>query len=160
MDWLRAFHAFDFIRVPSPLIILVPNPFALWCLLLMFWSFGIAYRGHFSAAFRGAVRLTWAAFLLYGVSGVMLALSGQKVASAVAAAGKQVTKYGFAPQAKRNPEHWMYTAFVLLSLFAIEALMGKLLPERRATRVLPVVTLFMWGAALMIVRVAVLPSFG
>lgn len=159
MDLLRAFHAYDFIRVSSAWIILVPNPFALACLLFMFWSFAIAAKGQFSHAFRTGVRGMWALFLLYGASGVLLSLGGAKVASAVAVAGKAVTKYNFPPQAKRDPEHWMYTAFVLLSLFAIEALIaGKLMDEQKSARVLPAVTLFMWGAALMIVRVAVVPA--
>ncbi len=161
MDLLRTFHSYDFIQVTSPWVVLVPNPFALATLLVMFWSFGAAFKGQISHGFRVAVRGMWVLFGLYGVSGVLLSLGGAKVASAVALAGKTVTKYGFAPQAKRDPEHWMYTGFVLLSLFALEALLsGKLVGEKKAARLLPVVTLFMWGAALMIVRVAVVPGNG
>lgn len=161
MDLLRALHRFDFMNVPSPWVILLPDPFTVCCFLLMLWSFGVAFRGQFSHAFRVAVRGLWVLFGVYGVSGVLLSLSGLKVASAVALAGKNVTRYGFPPQAKRDPEHWMYAAFVLLSLFVIEALMAqKLLDEKKSARVLPVVTLFMWGAAVMIVHVAVVPAPG
>ncbi len=156
MDLLRAFHDFTF---GTALAKLFPNPFTLVCFVLMLWSVAPALRGAVDRGFVWLTRLSWLVFALYGLSGVALALSGLKVASAVAEAGKTVTKYGFLPDAKRNPEHWMYSVFALGSLFFIEVLIaGKLIDRRRGLYFLPVVTLFLWGCAYMIGRVAVFPG--
>ncbi|WP_161883243.1 hypothetical protein [Deinococcus alpinitundrae] len=156
MDLLRALHDFSF---NTSLAKLFPNLFTLACLLLLIWSIPVALRGVVDRGFILLTRLTWAIFFLYGLSGMLLAASGLKVASAVAEAGKEVTKYGFSPDPKRNLEHWMYTIFALASLYFIEVLIaGKLIDRRKGLYFLPVVTLFLWGCAYMIGRVAIFPG--
>ncbi len=156
MDLLRAFHDWTF---NTSLAKLFPNPFTLACFLLLAWSVIPAITGTLSRGFVLLTRLSWAVFVLSGVSGVLLAISGHKVASAVAAAGSSVTKYGFMPDPKRNLEHWMYTVFALGSLYFIELLIaGKLIERRKGLYFLPLVTLFLWGCAYMIGRVAVFPG--
>ena len=156
MDFLRLFHDFGF---NTPLAKLFPNPLTLACFVLMIWSIAPAIKGVVGGGFTLFTRLTWAIFLLTGVSGVLLAFYGLKVPSAVVEAGKAVTKYGFPPDPKRNLEHSMYTVFVLGSLFFIELLIaGKLVDRRKGLYFLPLVTLFMWGCAYMIGRVAVFPG--
>ncbi|AWN23456.1 hypothetical protein DKM44_09640 [Deinococcus irradiatisoli] len=156
MDLLRAFHDFTF---NTSLAKLFPNPFTLACFLLLVWSVAPAFSGRLGRSFVVLTRLSWAVFGLYGLSGVLLALAGHKVASAVVAAGSSVTKYGFAPDPKRNLEHWMYTVFALSSLYFIEVLIaGKLIERRKGLYFLPLVTLFLWGCAYMIGRVAVFPG--
>ena len=169
MDVLRAFHDYK-------LFWLWPTPFALCCFVLMIWSVLPALRGRMDRGFVWLTRLSWAVFALYGVSGIILALSGQKVASAVATTDARiidicakagisvsggVTRYCFPPDPQRNLEHWMYTSFCLVSLYLIGRIIAGTLVERRlGLRYLPLVTLFLWGAAYMIWRVAVLPGNG
>ncbi|GAA4021872.1 hypothetical protein GCM10022631_40160 [Deinococcus rubellus] len=156
MDLLRALHDFSF---NTSLAKLFPNLFTLACLILLVWSVVPALRGVVDRGFVLLTRLSWAIFFLYGLSGVLLAVSGLKVASAVAEAGKTVTRYGFLPDPKRNLEHWMYTIFALASLYFIEVLIaGKLIDRRKGLYFLPVVTLFLWGCAYMIGRVAIFPG--
>ena len=157
MDLLRALHDLSFNT--WSLARLFPNPFILACFVLLIWSVPVALRGVVDRGFTLLTRLSWAIFFLYGLSGILLAVSGLKVASAVAEAGKEVTKYGFLPDPKRNLEHWMYTVFALGSLYFIEVLIaGKLIDRRRGLYFLPVVTLFLWGCAYMIGRVAIFPG--
>ncbi|WP_420597166.1 hypothetical protein [Deinococcus sp.] len=156
MDFLRAFHDFGFNTLGAKLF---PNPFTLACFALMLWSLAPALRGAVDSGFVWLTRLTWLIFGLTGVSGILLALMGLKVASAVAEVGKATTRYGYVPDPNRNLEHWMYTVFALVSLYLIERLIaGKLVEPRRGLRFLPLVTLFLWGAAYMIGRVAVFPG--
>ncbi|WP_369699451.1 hypothetical protein [Deinococcus sp. YIM 77859] len=73
--------------------------------------------------------------------------------------GGGVTKYGLPVDPSRNWEHWMYAGFALLSLYVTEVLLqGRLVHPRRGLRVLPVVTLFLYGCAYMVGRVAVFPG--
>ena len=55
----------------------------------------------------------------------------------------------------------MYTFFALLSLYLIEILMRSTAIERRiGLRLLPVATLFLYGCAYMVGRVATFPGNG
>lgn len=156
MDLLRAFHDLTF---NTPYAKLAPNPFTLVCLILMIWSVVPAIRGVVDVGFTFVTRLSWAVFLLFGASGIVLAATGLKVPSAVVEAGKTVTKYGFLPDPKRNLEHSMYAVFALASLYFIEVLIaGKVIERRKGLYFLPVVTLFLWGCAYMVGRVAVFPG--
>ena len=155
MDVLRALHNWQF---NSGLAALFPTPLALVTLALFVWSLAFLARPIVTRGFVWLLRVSWAFFLLPAVTGVILALTGQKVASAVAAPGRTVTKYGFAPDPSRNWEHWMYAGLALLSLFAAEALIAGRLGDRRALRLMPVTTLFLYGVAYMIGRVAVFPG--
>ncbi|GGQ95012.1 hypothetical protein [Deinococcus ruber] len=157
MAFLKWLHDLE---IPSAYALLAPTPLALACLILFVWSIGPAIRLKVGRPMVWWLRLTWVLTLIPAVTGVILALGGGKVASAVAAA-KGVTKYGFAPDPKRNLEHWMYAALVLLSLYAIEVLIqGKLIKPQAGLRILPVATLFLYGVAYMVGRVAVFPGSG
>ena len=156
MNVLQALHDLQF---NTGLARLFPTPYALATLVLFVWSFVFLFQPRPSRAFTLLLRVTWVTFLLPAVTGVILALGGLKVPSAVAAPGRDVTKYGFLPDPSRNWEHWMYALFGLISLVAIEALLaGRAVPHRTGLRFLPVVTLFLYGVAYMVGRVAVLPG--
>ena len=155
MELLRALHN---LRFDTPLGLLFSNPLVAASLVLFVWSLGPAIKGIVGRAFLVWLRLTWAAFLLPAVTGVVLALGGLRVASATDA-GAGTTRYGFPVDPSRDWEHWMYVAFVLLSLYIIEVLVrGRMVEHRVGLKFLPVVTLFMYGCAFMIARVAVFPG--
>ncbi|BBN95499.1 hypothetical protein DEIGR_101040 [Deinococcus grandis] len=155
MEFIRRLHD---LRFDTPLGILLSTPLVAACLVLFVWSLAPAIKGAVSPSFKVWLRVTWAAFLLPAVTGVLLALNGEKVASATDV-GKGLSRYGYPVDPSRNGEHWMYVAFVLGSLYLIEVLMGERLVARRVgLRFLPLVTLFMYGCAFMIGRVAVLPG--
>ena len=155
MELIRLIHN---VRFDTPLGILLSTPLAVACLVLTVWSLGPAIKGRVGYPFMVWLRLTWVTFLIPGVSGVLLALGGLNVASATDAGGG-VTRYGFPPDPSRNGEHWMYVAFVLLSLYIIEFLVrGRWIELRLSLRLLPLVAFFMYGCAFMIGRVAVFPG--
>ncbi len=146
-------------QIASPFALVIPTPLAVACLVLFLWSFGPAIKLRVGRPMMVWLRFTWALTLIPAVTGVILAVSGSKVASAVAAAGQATTKYGYPPDAKRNGEHWMYAAFVVLSLYIVELMIqGRFVKRETALRYLPLVTFFMWGCSFMVYRVAVLPG--
>lgn len=155
MDLLRAVHTF---HLNTPFGIFLSTPYVVAALVLFAWSLGPALKGQVGRGFVAWLRLTWVLFLLPGVTGVLLALGGARTASATDVGGG-LTRYGFPVDPSRNWEHWMYTAFCLLSLYIVEVLVGGRVVARTAgLRLLPVVTLFMYGCAFMISRVAVFPG--
>jgi len=146
-------------QVATPFALVIPTPLAIAALVLFVWSIGPAIRLRVGRPMIWWLRLTWVLTLLPAVTGVILALGGHKVASAVAAAGEATTKYGYAPDPKRNFEHWMYAGLTVISLYIIEVIIqGKLVSPKVGLRLLPLVTFFMWGCTFMIYRVAVLPG--
>lgn len=155
MELLRTLHN---LRFDTPLGLFFSNPLVAASLVLFVWSLGPAIKGTVGRGFVLWLRLSWAAFLLPAVTGVILALGGLKVASATDAGGG-MTRYGFEADPSRDWEHWMYVAFVLLSLYIVEVLAGGRMVEHRVgLKFLPVVTLFLYGCAFMIARVAVFPG--
>lgn len=155
MEFLRLIHN---VRFDTPLGLMLSNPLVAASLVLFVWSLAPAIKGTVGRGFLVWLRVTWAAFLLPAVTGVLLALGGEKVASATDA-GKGLTRYGLPVDPSRNWEHWMYVAFVLGSLYLIELLITERLTTRRiGLRFLPLVTFFMYGCAFMIGRVAVFPG--
>ncbi|MCY1702510.1 hypothetical protein [Deinococcus sp. SL84] len=182
IEFLKALHNFvwpDTWVAVFPLLALTPTPLALATAVLFVWSLAPAFKGQVGAGFLGWLRLTWALTLLPAVTGIILAVSGGKVASAVpvdlatlpqwcqdaaAQAGlEQVTRYCQPVDPPRDLEHWMYTGFTVLSLLAVEALArdrwnGEFLGVNIGLKLLPVITLFLAGCVYMIGRVAVLPG--
>jgi hypothetical protein len=155
MEWLRLVHGY---RFDTPLGIFFSTPLVAATLVLFVWSVAPAVKGRVGAGFLVWLRVTWAAFLIPAVIGVILALDGLKVASATPAAGG-LTRYGFPVDPRRDGEHWMYAVFVLLTLYVIEVLVkGRMVEHRVGLKLLPVATLFMYGCAFMIGRVAVFPG--
>lgn len=179
-EFLRAVHSFTF---GGDWAMLFPTPLALAALVLFLWSFAPAYRGRVDAGFRFWLRLTWVLTLLPAVTGLILAVGGCKVASAVAVppaslgaeclnyaaaqgwAAEHLSRYCLPVQPSRDAEHWMYAAFAVLSLLAVEALLsrrwnGQWLGLNLGYKLLPVITLFLYGCVYMVGRVAVLPGNG
>lgn len=155
MELLRAFHGYQF---GSSLALLFPTPYALATLILMVWSVAPAVKGVVGRSFLVWLRVVWALTLIPAATGVILALGGEKVPSAVDVGGG-LTRYGLPYDPSRDLEHWMYSAFALLSLYVIEVLVrGRMIEHRAGLKYLPVVTLFLYGVAYMIGRVAVLPG--
>lgn len=155
MDLLRLIHN---ARFDTPFGIFLSTPLVAATLVLFVWSVGPALRGEVRRGFLVWLRLTWALTLIPAVTGVILAVGGEKVASATDAGGG-VTRYGFPVDPSRDWEHWMYTAFVLLSLYVIEVLVkGRVVEHRLGLRFLPLVTLFLYGCSFMVGRVAVFPG--
>lgn len=156
MELLRLVHGY--ILPPLLPVPLITTPLTLITLVLFVWSLAPALKGEVRPGFVVWVRVTWLAFLLPAVTGVALALGGLKVPSSTDVGGG-LTKYGLPVDPKRDGEHWMYAAFALLSLFIIEVLIaGRLLDRKKGLRYLPVVTLFLYGVAYMVARVAVFPG--
>lgn len=166
MDVLRLIHGYQF---GSALALLFPTPYALATLVLFLWSLGPALKGEVRQGFLVWLRLTWVLTLLPVVTGVILAVGGEKVPSATRASADylrehcgqvgDLSKYCLPVDPSRDWEHWMYSAFALLSLYIIEVLVkGRLISHRRGLRYLPVATLFLYGCAYMVGRVAVLPG--
>lgn len=157
MELLRLIHGYQIVIPGNPLA-LFPTPYALATLVLFLWSLGPAIKGTVRTGFVVWLRLTWVLTLIPAVTGVILALGGGKVPSATNAGG-DLSKYGFPVDPSRNPEHWMYSAFCLLSLYVIEVLVkGRLIKHQTGLRLLPVATLFLYGCAYMVGRVAVFPG--
>lgn len=155
MEFLRLVHGYQF---GSALALFFPTPFALATLILFVWSLGPAVKGTVRTAFLVGLRVVWALTLIPAVTGVILAVGGAKVPSATNVGGG-LTKYGLPYDPSRDWEHWMYTAFALLSLYVIEVLVkGRLIEPRQGLRFLPVATLFLYGVAYMVGRVAVFPG--
>lgn len=157
MELLRLVHGYQF---NSAAALLFPTPYALVCLVLFIWSLVPAFRGQVRVGFLAWLRLTWLLTLFPAITGVAMAVGGHKVPSAVAlATGK--TKYGLAPDPSRDLEHWMYAGFCLLSLYVIELLVkNKTENAPKLLRLLPIATLFLYGCAYMVARVAVFPGTG
>lgn len=141
----------------------MPHVLAIASLLLT--AAGTAYV--FSEKLRGltllTLRLTWVAFLIPAISGIILLVSGRRVPSTVDI-GTGLTRYGCPPDANRGWEHLMYAAFILLSLLALEALLKRGYFEAlgvsglRERLFVPLVALFLYGCAYMVGRVAILPG--
>lgn len=157
MDLLRTIHDVvlpNLLPVKSPF----PTPLAFFSLILFIWSLGPAIKGEVRFGFLVWLRLTWAAFLIPAVTGIFLALGGAKVPSAIDVGGGQ-SKYGLPADPSQDKMHWMYVLFTLLSLYVIEVLIkGHLIDRRTGLRLLPVVTLFMYGCVYMIGHVATFPG--
>ncbi|GAA5501497.1 hypothetical protein Dxin01_01229 [Deinococcus xinjiangensis] len=157
MDILKQIHD---LGLPNPFPFVSPfnTPLALVSFVLFLWSFGPALKREVRFGFLVWLRLTWAAMLIPAVTGVILAVGGLRVASATDVGGG-LTRYGFKVDHHRDSEHWMYAAFCLLSLYLIEMLIkGRIVEHRVGLRLLPAVTLFLYGAAYMVGRVAVFPG--
>lgn len=155
MDLLRLIHGYQF---GSSLALLFPTPYALATLVLFLWSFGPALKREVRTGFMVWLRLTWVLTLIPVATGVILAVGGARVPSAVNVGGG-LTRYGLPYDPSRDWEHWMYSAFALLSLYVIEVLVkGRLIRHQTGLRYLPVATLFLYGCAYMVGRVAVLPG--
>ncbi|RJF71996.1 hypothetical protein D3875_10930 [Deinococcus cavernae] len=158
MDILKQIHN---LQLPPLLPLpLWPTPIALVTFILFLWSFGPALKTEVRFAFLVWLRLTWAALLIPAVTGVILAVGGLRVPSATDVGGG-LSKYGFRVDPQRDLEHLMYVAFALVSLYVIEMLIkGRLVEHRVGLKFLPVVTLFLYGCAYMIGRVATFPGNG
>lgn len=155
MEFLRLIHGYQF---GTSLALLFPTPYALATLVLFLWSLGPALKREVRTGFLAWLRLTWVLTLIPVVTGVILSVGGAKVPSATNLGGG-LTKYGLPYDSSRNWEHWMYSAFCLLSLFIIEVLVrDRTVGNRTALRFLPVATLFLYGCAYMVGRVAVFPG--
>lgn len=155
MELLKAIHGYQIVGFPLPLF---PTPLAFATLVLFLWSLAPAIKGTVSFSFLVWLRLTWVTFLLPAAIGVILAVGGAKVPSATDI-GAGATKYGYRVDPSRDLEHWMYVAFSLLSLYFIEVLVkGRMIEHRTGLKYLPVATLFLYGVAYMIGRVAVFPG--
>jgi len=153
MQVLVEFHR---LALPIPII---GHHLVLLTVLLFAWSLIFLVRTAVPAGFVVLLRVTWAAYALNALSGVVLALSGMKVPSAVPAPGRDTTVFGLPPDPSRHPEHFMYAFFFLVSLYAMEVMIaGRVIKHERALRLMPVVTLFLAGVAYMSVRVAYLPG--
>lgn len=167
MDLLRALHN---IQIPNVLPVpLTPTPLALFCLVLFLWSFGPALKQDVRAGFVVWLRLTWAIFLLPAVTGALLALGGAQVPSATRApaeyirdvcqASGDLSRHCLPVDPSQNGMHWMYVLFTVLSLIVIEVLIrGRVIERGLGLKALPVVTLFMYGAAYMIGHSATFPG--
>lgn len=176
IEFIRALHNLiwpDAWVAAVPLLALAPTPLALAATVLFVWSLAPAFKGQVGAGFLGWLRLTWALTLLPAVTGIILAVSGGKVASSIPAPAAvqqelcgqvaNLTRYCFPADPPRDLEHWMYTGFTVLSLLAVEALArdrwnGEFLGVNIGLKLLPVITLFLAGCVYMIGRVAVLPG--
>lgn len=155
MDVLRLIHNY---RLDTPLGIFVSTPLAIAALVLFLWSLGPALKGTVRTGFLVWLRLTWVLTLLPAVTGVILAVGGAKVPSAVNVGGG-LTKYGLPADPSRDWEHWMYAAFALLTLYVIEILVkGNLVDHRKGLRYLPLATFFLYCVAIRVVQVAVFPG--
>lgn len=168
MDLLRTIHDVvlpNLLPVKSPF----PTPLAFFSLILFIWSLGPAIKGEVRFGFLVWLRLTWAAFLIPAVTGIFLALGGAKVPSSINASAEYIrencpttgdlTKYCQPTDPSQDKMHWMYVLFTLLSLYVIEVLIkGHLIDRRTGLRLLPVVTLFMYGCVYMIGHVATFPG--
>ncbi|WP_291424269.1 hypothetical protein [Deinococcus sp.] len=158
MDFLKLIHDLEIPNLFPQLPPLLPTPLALFTFVLFVWSFGPALKTQVRFGFLVWLRLTWAAFLLPAVTGVILAVGGLKVASATDV-GHGLTRYGYKVDPVRDGEHLMYTAFALVSLYLIEMLIkGGMIEHKKGLKYLPAVTLFLYGAAYMVGRVAVFPG--
>ncbi|GGS20248.1 hypothetical protein [Deinococcus knuensis] len=155
MEFLRLIHGYQF---PSGLALLFPTPYALATLILFVWSIAPAVKMRTGAGFTLWLRVTWVLTLLPAVTGVILALGGAKVPSATDVGGG-LSKYNYPTDPSRDWEHWMYAGLCVISLYVIEVLVrGRLIEHRVGLRLLPVATLFLYGCAYMIGRVAVFPG--
>lgn len=189
IEFLKAVHGYSFpfsadLMDAVPLLALIPGPLALTSLVLFIWSLAPAFKGEVGAGFVAWLRLTWVLTFIPMVTGIALAVSGGKVASSVLAptgtdfgteclnyaarngwATETLTRYCLPVDPARDLEHWMYTSFTLLSLLAVEALArrrwdGNFLGVGLGLKLLPVITLFLYGCVYMIGRVAILPGNG
>ncbi len=155
MNALRYLHAAS---LPIPL---APTVTTLLTLILFVWSLIFLVRPRPIPTFHVFVRLTWGWLALNTVTGLILLLSGGQVPSAVAAPGSQLTIYNYAPYPARQWEHLMYAFFVIVSLVAAELLLaGRFGAPNRVLRLMPVITLFLYGVAYMAAYVTVFPGSG
>lgn len=155
MDLLRTLHGYQ--GIPFPLFV---TPFAFTTFILFVWSVVVAARGRPDRGFRAWLGLTWVTFLLPALTGLILALNGGKVASAVDIGGGR-TRYGLPYDPTQEFMHLLYPGFALLTLLLLGPLLRAQLPllsERRRLWILPVATLFLYGCAYMAGFVAVFPG--
>ena len=155
MNVLQSLHAAS---LPVPL---APTVTTLLTLILFVWSLVFLAWPRPSPAFHVFVRLTWAWLAVNVLTGLILLFAGGKVPSAVAAPGSPLTLYGYAPYPARQWEHLMYALFVIVSLAVAELLLaGRLGAPGKVLRLMPVVTLFLYGVAYMAAYVTVFPGGG
>ncbi len=155
MEFLRQIHDFQF---NSSWAFLFPTPYALITLILFLLSIWPAIIGRVGPAFLVALRLAWLMTFIPAITGIILAVAGGKVPSATNAGGG-LSKYGYPIDPSRNLEHWMYAGLAIFSLYFIEVVVkGKVIETKVGTRFLPIITLFLYGCAYMISRVAVFPG--
>ncbi|MFC6592519.1 hypothetical protein ACFP81_11290 [Deinococcus lacus] len=173
IETLRAVHGFRFAPAEDSVFyttaFLYATPLALVTLVLFLWSLAPAVKGEVGRGFMAWLRLCWAVFLVPAVTGVILSLGGAKVPSSVIASPEyqaefcgqvsNLTRYCQPFDSGRDPEHWMYAGFALLSLYALEVLTRtETLPRRISLALLPVVTLFLYGVVFMADRVSFWPG--
>lgn len=159
MEFVRLIHGYLFDGEWSKWVLLFPTPLALVTLVLFVWSIGPAINHIVRPSFVLWLRLTWFMFAYPAVLGLVLAIEGRMVPSAVAVTTDGLSKYGLPADPKRHLEHLMYAGFALLSLYVIELLIKEKLFEKEiAYKILPVVTLFLYGVVYMIGRVAIFPG--
>lgn len=157
MELLKQLHTISLAN-PFPFVSPFNTPLALVTFILFVWSIGPTFHLKISTGLLYCLRLNWFVFLWMGLTGFLLSIQGYKVASATDIGGG-VTRYGFRVDPVRDLEHMMYAAFCLISLYAIEVLLqGKVVEHKKGLRLLPAVTLFLYGAAYMVGRVAVFPG--
>jgi len=155
MEWLRLIHGYHF---NGPLGIFLSTPYAVATLVLFVWSLGPAIKGVVRTGFLVWLRLTWALTLIPAVTGVILAVGGEKVPSATDVGGG-LSRYGLPADPSRDSEHWMYAALGLLSLYVIEVLAGgRMIEHRQGLRFLPLATFFLYCVAIRVSQVAVFPG--
>lgn len=157
MDFLRAVHAFA-LPVPG-----IGHHLVFLATLLFVVSLFMALRPGVPALFVWLLRLNWLAYGINALTGLILALSGQKVPSATVKEmvnGRAVSPIGFLVDPHRQFDHYMYAAFALVTLYALEVLIaGKLVKDTPLRRLLFVTaTFFLVGVAYMGVRTAYLPG--
>lgn len=154
-------NALNYLHAASLTIPLAPTVTTLLTLLLFVWSLVFLVRPRPVPAFHVALRLTWAWLALNTLTGLVLLFAGGKVPSAVAAPGSPLTVYGYPPYPARQWEHLMYAFFVIVSLAAMELLLaGRFGAPGKVLRLMPVVTLFLYGVAYMAAYVTVFPGSG
>ena len=157
MNVLREIHRF---ALPLPGF---GHHLVLLALLLALVSFFMVLRPGVPALFAWLLRLNWLAYAVNALTGIALAVMGQKVPSATldrVVDGHKLSAFGLPLDSSRTFDHYMYTAFCLLTLYALEVLIaGRLIKEGWLRRVLFVVaTVFLFGCAFMAVRVAFYPG--
>lgn len=155
MEVLRMLHGYQF---NSEWALFFPTPFSLVTLVLFVWSLGPLLHKTIRPWYVVWLRLTWGFFLLPAVLGTALLIDGRQVPSATDL-GEGFSKYGLPVDENRTLEHLMYSLFALVSLYLLELMIkGQLLKPQLVYKIMPVVTLFLYGVAYMIGRTAVLPG--
>ena len=157
VDFLRSIHSSSI-----ALGILFP---AFLFLIQTVWSLYFVVRPASSVrAFLTYNRLLSVLVGIITLSGVALSLMGLKtpIATPGVKPGDSMVCGTLACQPldpSRNWEHWMYTAFIVLSLVFVEVLLsGRLVERKVGARFLGIAAFFAFGAAIMVMRVVFLPG--